>query len=105
MGWEMGTMNQLKARAEILGLVVALLIQLGMGIWWASDINRRVCSLEEWRVVGQQNAQRLTRIEADNDGQARDLSTIKIMLERIESKITDTQKAVWEHIAAQGKKS
>lgn len=91
----------MKPRTEILALSFVILVQLCMGVWWASDLNRRVCTLEDWAGISKQNAQRIVKIEQENEVQTRDMSSVKISLDRIEAKLTDLSKAVWEHHAIQ----
>jgi len=85
-------------KPEMFTFLLIFIVQICLGVWWAADLNRRVVRLEDWRIMHGQTLQRLVRLEADNDSQNKDLIAIRSGVDRLEAKMTDIQKSMWQHL-------
>jgi len=61
-------------------LIIALLMQFGLGVWWIASIEGRVTSLEEKAIV-------VTTVPIDISGMKEQLRGIEKSLERVEKYI------------------
>ena len=95
----------IKEKPEFASVLIVVIIQLCLGVWWAADLNRRVCNIEEWRSLHTNTLIRLTKMETDYDTHNKDLTAIRAGIDRLEVKLSEIQKAVWTHVGDEGKRA
>lgn len=65
-----------------IAVIVTILIQSGVFVWWASDANSRLGAVEKRLEASAPQADRLTRVEVQLDAVKEGISDIKAMLRR-----------------------
>lgn len=65
-----------------LALIVAILLQSGAAMWWASGLSERVNMLERQQALAAPQADRLTRVEVKIEAVQDGISEIKRLIRR-----------------------
>lgn len=63
-----------------IALIIAILVQTGTGVWWASSINSRVVSLEARNAASSDQPGRIIRVETQ-------IENMNTLMRRIEEKL------------------
>lgn len=65
-----------------LAMILAIIMQTGTFIWWASSLSERVNTLERERIAAAPQGDRLTRVEVKVEGVQSSLDRIERLIRR-----------------------
>jgi hypothetical protein len=65
-----------------IALIIAIAVQTGGFIWWASDLNARVTHVERQIQMSAPQAERIIRVETKLEGIADSLNDLKALIRR-----------------------